>query len=68
MIDLSKLETMFKYPIVTKKQTVPAFVAFANHYERFIVNYDIQACPLINLIKDVPFTCRHAQQQFFDGF
>ena len=64
-MDPSKLETMSKWPIPTKKKEVQAFLAFANYYRRFIVNFSAKACPLIDLTKDVPFTCGHAQQQAF---
>ena len=65
-MDPSKLETISKWPIATKKKEVQAFLGFANYYRRFIVNYSAKARPLIDLIKDVPFTCGHAQQQAFD--
>ena len=42
------------------------FLGFANYYCRFFVNYNAKACPLINLTKDVSFTCGHTQQQAFD--
>ena len=62
----SKLETMSKWPIPTKKKEVQAFLGFANYYRRFIVNYSAKARPLMNLTKDVSFTCEHTQQQAFD--
>ena len=65
-IDPSKLKTMSKWPIPTKKKEVQAFLGFANYYCRFIVNYNSKARPLIDLTKDVPFTWRHTQQQAFD--
>ena len=65
-MDPSKLETMFKWPIPTKKKEVQAFLGFANYYCRFIVNYSAKARPLIDLTKDVPFTCGHTQKQAFD--
>ena len=65
-MDPSKLETMSKWPIPTKKKKVQAFLGFANYYCRFIINYSITACPLIDLTKDVPFTWGHTQQQAFD--
>ena len=65
-MDPSKLETMSKQPIPTKKKEVQAFLGFANYYRRFIDNYTAKAHPLIDLTKDVPFTCGHAQQQAFD--
>ena len=55
-MDPSKLETMSKWPIPTKKKEVQAFLGFANFYRRFIVNYGAKARPLIDLTKDVPFT------------
>ena len=64
-MDPSKLETMSKWPIPNIKKEVQAFFGFANYYGRFFVNYSAQAPPLINLRKDVPFTCVHSQQQAF---
>ena len=61
-MDPSKLKTMSKWPTSTKKKEVQSFLAFANYYRRFIVNFSAKACPLIDLTKDVPFTCGHAQQ------
>ena len=58
-MDPSKLETVFKWPIPTKKKEVQDFLDFANYYRRFIVNYSAKARPLIDLTKDVPFTCGH---------
>ena len=55
-IDPSKLETMFQWPMPTKKKEVQAFLGFANYYRRFIVNYSAKARPLIDLTKDVRFT------------
>ena len=60
------LEDMSKWPIPSKKREVLAFLVFANDYRRFIVNYGAKACPLIDLTKDVLFTCGHTQQQAFD--
>ena len=65
-MDQSKLETMSKWPIPTKKKEVQAFLGFANYYRRFIINYSVKARPLIDLTKDVPFTWGHTQQQAFD--
>ena len=65
-MDHSKLETMSKWPIPTKKKEVQAFLGFANYYRRFIVNYRAKARPLIDRTKDVPFTCGHTEQQAFD--
>ena len=66
MMNFSKLDTMAKWPIPTKKKEVQGFLGFANYYRLFIINYSAKACPLINLTKDVHFTCGHAQQQAFD--
>ena len=66
MMDPSKLETMSKWPIPTKKKEVLAFLGFANYYRRFIVNYSAKARLLIDLTNDVPFTWGHTQQQAFD--
>ena len=62
----SKLETMSKWPIRTKKKEVQAFLDFANYYRRFIINYSTKARLLIDLTKDIPFTWGHTQQQAFD--
>ena len=58
-MDLSKLESMSKWPIPIKKQKVQAILGFANYYHRFIVNYNAKAWPLIDLPKDVAFNCGH---------
>ena len=55
--DPSKLESMSKWPILTKKKKVQAFLGFAKDYRRFIVDYSAKARPLIDLTKDVHFTC-----------
>ena len=65
-MDPSKLETMSKWLIPTKKNEVQAFLGFANDYHRFLINYSAKARPLIDLTKDVPFTCGHTQQQAFN--
>ena len=65
-MDPSKLESMSKWPIPTKKKEVQAFLGSANYYCRFIVNYSAKARPLIDLTKDVPFTGGHTQEQAFD--
>ena len=53
-MDPSKLETMSKWPIPTKKKEVQAFFAFANYYRRCIVIYRVKARPLIDLTKMFP--------------
>ena len=63
----SKLETMCKWPIPTKKNIVQAFLDFAYYYCQYIVNYISNTHPVINLTKDVPFTSAHAQQQAFNA-
>ena len=65
-MDRSKPETMYKWPIPTKKMEVQAFLGFANYYRQFIVNYSAKALPLIDLTNYVPFTYGHTQQQAFD--
>ena len=65
-MDPSKLETMSKWPIPSKKKEVQAFLGFANYYRRFIANYSAKAHSLIELTKDVPFSWCYAQQQAFD--
>ena len=55
-MDPSKLETMCKWPIPTKKNEVQAFLGFANYYRHFIANSSAKAHPLIELTKDVPFS------------
>ena len=42
------------------------FLGFANYYRGFIINYNTEACHLIDLTKDVLFTCEHTQQHGFD--
>ena len=65
-MDPAKLDTMFKWPVPTKKKAVQVFLSFANHYHRFIKNYRAKARPLIDLAIDVPFSCGHQQQQAFN--
>ena len=60
-MDPSKLETMSKWPIPTKKQAVQALLGFANYYRWFVVNYSAKARPLIDLTKDFPFIWGHTQ-------
>ena len=55
-MDLSKLKTIFKWPIHTKKKKVQAFLGFANYYCLFIFNYSAEGRTLIHFTKDVPFT------------
>ena len=62
----SKLETMSKWPISTKKKEVQAFLGLANYYRRCIVNYSAKAHPIIDLTKHVPFTCGHTQPLAID--
>jgi len=65
-MDHSKLDTMPKWPKPTKKKEVQALLGFANYYRRFIDNYSGKARPLIDLTKNVPFSCGHEQQLAFD--
>ena len=65
-MDPSKLESMSKWPIPTKKNEVQEFLGFANYYRRFIINYSAKENPLMDLTKDFHFTCGHTQQQAFD--
>ena len=65
-MDQARLKTMSKWPVPTKKKEVQAFLGFANYYRRFIENYSSKARPLIDLTKDVLFSCGHQQQQAFD--
>ena len=37
----------------------------ANYYGTFIDNYSSKARLLIDSTRDIPFTCRHSQQQAF---
>ena len=60
-IDASKVKTMSKWPILTKKKEVPAFLGFSNYCCRFIINYSAKACPPIDLIKNVHLTQGHTQ-------
>ena len=55
-IDPSKLKTMSKWPIPTKKKKVQAFLGFTNYYRRYIISYRAKAHPFINLTNDIPFT------------
>ena len=55
-MDPSKLETMSKWPILTMKNKVQAFLAFTNYYRRFIVNYSAKAHLFIDVTKYVPFS------------
>ena len=61
-MDAAKLETMSKWQVPTKKKEVQAFLGFANYYRRVIENYSPKARPLIDLTKDVPFSCGHQQR------
>ena len=65
-MDPAKLETMSKWPVPTKRKEVQALLGIANYYRRFIEDYSAKARPLIDLTKDVPFSCGHQQQQAFD--
>ena len=65
-MDPAKLENMSKWPVPIKKKEVQAFLFFPNDYRRFIKNYSTQARPVIDLTKEVPFSCGHQQQQAFD--
>ena len=65
-MDPAKLETIFKWPVPTKKKEVQAFSGFANYYRRFMENYSAKARPLIDLTKDVPSSWGDQQQQAFD--
>ena len=62
----SKLDTMSKWAIPTKKLEVQPFLGFANYYRRLIENYSAKVRPLIDLTKDVPFSWGHQQQQACD--
>jgi len=57
---------MYKWPMSTRKKEVPAWLGFANYYQRFIANYSSKATLLIVLTWDLPFSCGQAQQQSFD--
>ena len=59
--DPFKPETMFKWPIPTKKKEVEVFLGCANYYYRFIVNYSTKERTLIDWTKDIPFICGHTQ-------
>ena len=50
-MDSFKLKTMSKWPILTKKKEVQAFLGFAYYYRRFIDNYSAKAHALIDMIK-----------------
>ena len=55
-VDLSKLATMFKWPILIEKKEVQAFLIFANNYHPYIINYSTKSCLHIKLTKDMPNT------------
>ena len=65
LMDPAKPKTMSKWPVPTKKNEVQAFLGFANHYDRFIEKHSAKARPLIDLTKDVQFSCGDQQQQEF---
>ena len=65
-MDPSKLETMSKWLILTKKKEAQAFFGFANDNHGFIINSSAKTRPLIDQTKDVPSTWGHIQQQAFD--
>ena len=52
-MDPTKLKNMCKWPIPTKKKEIQLFLACANYYRRFIVNYSAKARPIIDVTKDV---------------
>ena len=58
-MDPPKLESMSKWPIPTNEKEVQAFLGLANYERRFIENFSAMARPLIDLSKDVPFSCGH---------
>ena len=58
-MDADKLKTISKWPVPTNKRDVQAFLCFANYYQRFIETYSTKARPVIDLTKDVPFSCGH---------
>lgn len=60
-MDYTKLETISKLPIPTKKKKVQEFLGFPNYYSLFIVNYSAEAQPFINLTKDISFTLVYTQ-------
>ena len=65
-LDPAKLERMSKWPVPTRKKEVQSFLGFADYYRRFMENYSAKARPLIDLMKHVPFSWGHQQQQAFD--
>ena len=65
-MDPSKLKTMSKWSISRKKKQIQVFLAFANYYHRFIVNYSTKVRLFINFTKAVAFTLEHAQQEAFN--
>ena len=50
-MDLTKLDSIAKWPTPTKVKEVCSFLGFANFYQHFIPNYSNIACPLIDLTK-----------------
>ena len=65
-MDPSKLETISKWPIPTKKKEVQLLLGFVNYYNQFSVNYSAKVYAVIDLTKDVLFTWAYIQQQAFD--
>ena len=55
-MDTSKLKTMSKQPIPAKKKEAEVFLGFPNYYRQFIVNYNANGRPLVDLTKNVPLT------------
>ena len=55
-MDPSELEAKFKWPIITKKNKVPALLGCTNYFRQFIVNYSARIHSLVSSTKDVAFT------------
>ena len=65
-MDPLQLKSISKWAILTKEKDVPTFISFTNYYCQFITNYSAKARSLINLTKNIDFTCGHIQQNALD--
>ena len=65
-MDPSKLRTMSKWPIHIKKKKVEGCKDFPTYNRGLIVKYSPVACSVIDLTKDVNFTCGYIPQHAWD--
>ena len=54
-MDPTKLETISKWQILTRKIEVQLFLSFANDFCRLIVNYSTKGYNIITFTNDIPF-------------